>query len=239
MIKSFLNEEMVIQGEPALDDYLRSDQIDFDNIRLEAFQDMVKDFVDMNLILRRLSVPLALQASQTLTAAADGTISEEDYAQRGRLELKVTGLTGTAIFQLEGTNDDGVTYYAVEVVDKDGTVSDNIAITAIGTYDYFMNGYYKKYRFNLESIDTTVTYSASLYENIFTILHRDKTRAKIYKSLKAIQGDIWDGKYKEYLNNYERMLTGSKWYYDSDEDEKINESESDKESFSQYVVFRP
>ena len=239
MIKSFLSQEMVIQGEPALDDYLRSDQVDFDDISKEAFQDMVKDFVDMNLILRRLSVPLSLQASQTLTAAADGTITDEDFAQRGRLELKVTALTGTAIFQLEGTNDGGTVYYAVEVTDKDGVTSENIAITETGTYNYFMNGYYKKYRFNLESIGTTVTYSAALYENIFTILHRDKTRAKIYKSLKATQGDVWDGKYKEYLENYEGMLKSSKWYYDSDEDEEISESESDKESLQHNVVFRP
>jgi hypothetical protein len=57
--------------------------------------------------------------------------------------------------------------------------------------------------------------------------------------LKAVQGDIWDGKYKEYLDNYERMLTGSKWYYDSDEDETISESEADKESLTHNVVFRP
>ncbi len=239
MIKSFLTQEMVIQGEPALDDYLRSDQVNFDDIKLEAFQDMVKDFVDMNLILRRLSVPLAVQASQTLTAIADGTITAEDYAQRGRLELKATGLTGTAIFQLEGTKNDGTNYYPVEVVDINGSVSETLTITATGTYVYFLNGYYKKYRFNLESAPTTITYSANLYENIFTILHRDKTRAKIYKSLKAIQGDLWDGKHKEYLDSYERMLTNSKWYYDSDEDEEISESESDKESLSQNVTFRP
>lgn len=239
MIKSFLTQEMVIQGEPALDDYLRSDQVDFDDIKLEAFQDMVKDFVDMNLILRRLSVPLAVQASQTLTAIVDGTITDEDYAQRGRLELKATAITGTAIFQLEGTNNDGTSYYPVELVDINGNVSETLTITATGTYVYFLNGYYKKYRFNLESAPTTITYSANLYENIFTILHRDKTRAKIYKSLKAIQGDLWDGKYKEYLDSYERMLTNSKWYYDSDEDEVISESESDKESLSQNVTFRP
>lgn len=239
MIKSFLTQEMVIQGEPALDDYLRSDQVNFDDIKLEAFQDMVKDFVDMNLILRRLSVPLAVQASQTLTATADGTITDEDYAQRGRLEIKATAITGTAIFQLEGTNDGGTVYYPVELVDINGNVSETLTIMATGTYVYFLNGYYKKYRFNLESAPTTITYSANLYENIFTILHRDKTRAKIYKSLKAIQGDLWDGKYKEYLDNYERMLTNSKWYYDSDEDEEISESESDKESLSQNVTFRP
>ena len=239
MIKSFLTEEIVTQGEPALDDYLRSEQVSFDAIAKEAFQDMIKDFVDMNLILRRLSVPLSLQKSQTLTAAKDGPLTEEDFAQRGRLEIKVTALTGAAIFQLEGTNDDGTTYYAVELVDVDGNASELFTVTATGTYVYFLNGYYKKYRLNLESIGTTVTYSANLYENIFTILHRDKTRAKIYKSLKSVQGDIWDGKYKEYLENYEGMLKSSKWYYDSDEDEEISESESDKESLQHNVVFRP
>jgi hypothetical protein len=155
------------------------------------------------------------------------------------LELKATALTGAAIFQLEGTNNDGTVYYPVELVDVNGNVSETLTISATGTYVYFLNDYYKKYRLNLESIGTTVTYSANLYENIFTILHRDKTRAKIYKSLKSVQGDVWDGKYKEYLDSYERMLTNSKWYYDSDEDEEISESESDKESLSQNVTFRP
>lgn len=239
MIKSFLTQEMVIQGEPALDDYLRSDQIDFNDIRLEAYREMVQDFINMNLILRRLSVPLSLQTSTTQTAAYTGSLSDEDYAQRGRLLLNITAITGNGQFRLEGTNDEGTNYYTVELTTISGTTSENVSVSETGSYVYFMNGYYKKYRVKVISIGTTVTYTADLYENLFTDLHLLKTRAKIYKSLKAIEGDVWGAKYKDYLESYNEKLSSSRYYYDTDEDEEISESESDKEALSQNVVFRP
>ena len=169
MIKSFLTQEMVIQGEPALDDYLRDDQVNFDDIRLEAYEDMVKDFVDMNLNMRKLCIPLSLKTSGAVTEATNGTITDEDYAQRNRLLIDVTALTGTAVFELQGTNDDGTTYVTIKVINKSGQTLSSIPVTEIGEYVYYSTGFYKKFRLNLLSITTTVTFSAELYENLFTL----------------------------------------------------------------------
>jgi len=237
MIKSFLTQEMVIQGEPALDDYLRSDQTDFNQLSQEALADMTKDFIDMALTMRRLNVPLSLGSNLTKTASFNGIVTGIDYAQRNRLEIKVTALTGIVVFKIEGTNDDTI-YNDVFSYDKQGDELSVIAITETGSYSYFVTGFFKKYRLNIISIGTTVTYTANLWENIFTILHRDKTRSKIYGSLKAIEGDIWSGKHKYYQDLYESALTNSRWYYDSNEDDEITGHEGDNESLSQNIVFR-
>jgi len=238
MIKTFLTHSQVVQGEPALDDYLRSDEVNFDGIKNEAFGDMLKDLIDQNLELKRMCVPLSLQASVTKTAAFDGAISDEDLGQRTRLEIKVTTLTGNAVFSIEGTNDNGTTYEEVEVLDSSNDSYTNFAITTIGTFVYSLTGIYEKYRLRLLSIGTTITYSAKLYENTYTILHRDLTRKKIYGSLMAEQGDLWAGKYVFYRESYDTMIKTSKFYYDSDESGDYSEDESEK-NLNVNVVFRP
>ena len=239
MIKSFLTQEMVIQGEPALDDYLRSDQVNFDDIRLEAYEDMVKDFVDMNLNMRKLCIPLSLKTSATVTEATNGTITDEDYAQRNRLLISVTAITGSAVFQLQGTNDDGTAYTTITVIDKSGHSTNSIAITETGDNVFYSTGFYKKFRLNLLSITTTITYSAELYENLFTIIHKVKTRSKIYQSLMALQGDLWEGKFKQYKQDYMDMLTNSRYYYDSNDDEEIDSVDADMEAMNHNIVFKP
>ena len=239
MIKSFLTYSQVIQGEPALDDYLRSDQIDFDGIQREAYQDMVKDFVDMNLNMRKLCIPLSLQTSVTRTAAANGTITDEDYAQRNRLYISVTVLTGDAVFELQGSNDEGESYTTIIVIDEAGQSLTDIAITETGNYIFYSTGFYKKFRLNLLSIGTTITYSAELYENLFTIIHRTKTRTKIYQSLMALQGDLWEGKYKQYREEYNDMVTNSRYYYDSNDDEEIDSIDADMEAMNHNIIFKP
>ena len=239
MIKSFLTQEMVIQGEPALDDYLRDDQVNFDDIRLEAYEDMVKDFVDMNLNMRKLCIPLSLKTSGAVTEATNGTITDEDYAQRNRLLIDVTALTGTAVFELQGTNDDGTTYVTIKVINKSGQTLSSIPVTEIGEYVYYSTGFYKKFRLNLLSITTTVTFSAELYENLFTLIHRLKTRAKVYQSLMALQGDLWEGKFKQYKEDYKEALVSSRFYYDSNDDEEIDSIDAEMESLNYNIVFKP
>jgi hypothetical protein len=236
MIKSFLTHSQVIQGEPALDDYLRSDQINFDDIRIEAFSDMLKELIDQNLDMKLMCLPLVLQESATKTAAFTGEDSDIDYAQRTRLELKVTALTGDAVFSIEGTNDNE-TYETIDVI-SGSSISDSMAVTITGTTNYILTGVYKYYRLNLLSIGTTVTYSANLYENTYSIIHRELTRKKIYGSLMAQQGDVWAGKYLYYRDIYDSLLKTSKFYYDSDDDGDYSEYESER-NLNVNVVFRP
>ena len=239
MIESFLTSGMVVQGEPALDDYLRSTQVNFDDIKQEAFGDMLKDMVDQNLKLKRLCTPLELTPSITKTAAfLDDTISDQDYAQRLRLVIKVTARTGDAVFTLQGTDDDGDNYYDVNIVDKDVSSSVAHAISAIGTYCYSLTNLYDKYRLQLISIGTTITYSSYLIEEAYTTMHREKTRMKIYGSLIANGGDVWESKYKYYEQSYLNMLAITKFTYDTDLSGAIEEDEGDS-NMQQTITFRP
>lgn len=238
MIESYLTHEMVIQGEPALDDYLRSTQVDFNDIKQESFTDLLKDLKDQNLRLKRLCTPLSLQSSVTKVAVFDGAISSQDYVERLRLVIKVTALTGNAVFTLQGSDDSGTNYYDIDLVDNEIATSSSVTITEAGTYTYSLTNVYDKYRLRLISIGTTITYSSYLIEDTYTTLHRDKTRMKIYGSLMANAGDVWESKYKYYEQSYLSMLANTKFVYDSNESNTIDEDEAD-EPINNIVSFRP
>lgn len=238
MIESYLTHEMVIQGEPALDDYLRSTQVDFNDIKQESFTDLLKDLKDQNLRLKRLCTPLSLQSSVTKTAAFDGTISAQDYVERLRLVIKVTAITGNGIFTLQGSDDGGTTYYDVDLVDSNFATSDAVTITETGAHTFLLTNVYDKYRLQLVSIDTTITYSSYLIEDTYTTMHREKTRMKIYSSLMSTPNDVWDNKYKYYQDSYLSMLSNTKFVYDSDESSAIDEDEANA-NINQTITFRP
>jgi hypothetical protein len=218
MIESFLTHEMIISGEPALDDYLRSDQLDFTSIKDESFNEMLKDLIDQNLDIKKLCKRLSLQTSVTKTAVYTGVKSDEDYAQRLRLVIDVTAITGAHSFTLQGTDNDGVNYY---------DVSTGLTLSKKGVYTYLISGMYKKYRLNLVVSGTTITYSSYMIEEQYTILHRLKTRADIYHSLMAAQGDMWQGKFEQYLMKYEKSLSDTKFHYDEDDSGEISEGEGE------------
>lgn len=228
MIESFLTHADVVKGEPALDDYLREDQTSFDEIIEEARTDMMKDLIDMNFQIRKLCKRLSLQTSVTKTAAFDSDLSDEDFAQRLRLVIDVTDKTGTAVFDIQGTDDDGTTYYDILT---------SITISETGKQSFLLTQLYKKYRLKLISIGTTITYSSYLVETSLEKLHLYKTRAKIYESLRALAGDHYQGKAESYMQMYEKMLSDTRLYYDDDDDGEI--SEDNAEDDSRQVVFRP
>lgn len=238
MIKSFLTDEILTRGEPALDSYLRDNQVDFTDLSKETFSDLLKDLRDQNLKLKRLCTPLTLQASVTKTAAFDGAISDQDYVERLRLVINVTAITGTAVFTLQGSDDNGTTYEDVVVIDNDSTSSSTITITATGEQSYSLTNLYDKYRLKLISIGTTVTYSSYLIEETYTTLHREITRMKIYGSLMANPNDVWESKYKYYTDSYMSMLANTKYAYDTDNSGDIDEDESEI-NLNQTITFRP
>ncbi len=226
MIESFLTHEMVCKGEPSLDDYLRRDQIDFSEIISETLGDMIQDLIDHNYEVRKLCKQLSLQSSVTKTAAFEGTITDYDYAQRTWLVINSTAQTGNAVFKLKGSDDDGTTY--TTILTK--------SITKAGKYNYQFFDIYKKYKLDLISIGTTITYSSYLLENIYTRMHRELTRAKIYESLKAEEDDMYGGKYQEYMDRYKSLVNDSRLYYDEDDSGQITLPEQEENSHD--VVFR-
>ena len=142
------------------------------------------------------------------------------------------------VFTLQGTDDGGLTYNDITLIDNDVASSTTVTISSLGTYSYSLTGVYDTYRFQLISVGTTITYSGYLIEEQYTTLHRDLTRAKIYGSLMANQGDVWEGKYKYYRQSYLEMLSVTKMTYDGNEDEAIDEEEGNR-NLNQEITFRP
>ena len=232
MIESFLTQNLIVRGETAIADYLRTGQSDFSNIWKEAFTDVLIDFDTMGLKIRQLCERLSLQTSVTKTAAFNGAISKQDYAQRMRLVIPVSAITGNAVFTLQGTDDDGLNYTAVQLVSDDGTAGTTQTISATATGNsansFLITRLYEKYRLQLISIGTTVTYSAYMIEDIYTTLHRYKTIANIYRSLMASVGDEYEGKWKEYELLYNTLLSKGRFRVDYSDDSEISEAEGEK-----------
>ncbi|KKK61249.1 hypothetical protein LCGC14_3016200, partial [marine sediment metagenome] len=92
---------------------------------------------------------------------------------------------------------------------------------------YLITKLYKKYRLKLISIGVSITYSAYMIEEIYTSLHRDKARANIYRSLTATEGDVWQGKFDEYIERYNSRMSTGKFVIDISDDESISEGEGE------------
>ncbi len=230
MVESFLSTNMITRGEPGISGYLQTGQSDFSNIWKEAFTDLLTDLIDSNLNVRQLCKQFSLQASVAKTAAFTGAISSEDFAQRMRLVIPVSARDGTGVFTLQGT-DDGSTYSNITLVGDDGESTTTVSISAVAIGDssnsYLITKLYKKYRLKLISIGVSITYSAYMIEEIYTSLHRDKARANIYRSLIATEGDVWEGKFDEYIERYNSRMSTGKFVIDISDDESISEGEGE------------
>jgi hypothetical protein len=217
MIESHLTYTEAIKPEPSLDDYLRSDEIDLSDILSESFSEMCADIKDRGNELRRLCIRLALQSSTTQTAAYDSQKTTQDYAQRNRVVIKVTAITGNAVFTIQGTNDSS---------SETWTDIETQTITAIGTTTFLINEYYKFYRLRLISIGNTITYSAYMLESTYEYIQRLKFLAMAFEKLSYKAGDdnfqIKSDKYREM---YQKKIDSTRFYYDEDDDNDIREEE--------------
>lgn len=234
MLKTFVEYGDIIKSEPALDEYIQGGGIQFDDVKDEAFKEMLIDFKNRGYTLRNLCTPLVLQASTTKTSAFDGLQSDIDKIERLRLVIIVTALTGNAIFSLEGIKyEDTNENYDV----NDYTEIQKYTITQPGTYNYLIDSTYEYYRLRLLQIGTTVTYSSYMQETIFDTLHIYKIRAMIYRDLWATQGDLYQGKYNEYAEAYDKLINESVFFTDLDESGSIETDESQQDS--RRVTFKP
>lgn len=243
MIETFVNQNMLIRDNPSIADYLRTGQSDYSKIYNEARLQLVGDLINSGLEVRRLCQQYSLQASVTKTAAFTGTITtNEDYAQRTRLVIPVSAITGDGVFTLQGTNDDGSNYYDISLVDAAGDLATQMTIDAVAiglaANTYLFTETYKDYRLKLISIGTTVTYSAYLIEDIYTRLHLAKARSLVYGSMVNNEGDHWQNKKEEYEQEYMKLLEVGRFLVDVDDDGSISEREGDMH-ISQNIVFRP
>ena len=236
MIESYLTQNMITRGETAIAQYLITGQSDYGDIRKEAFTDLQLDLINRGYELRRLCKRFYLEETAlTKTAAYTGAVSNEDFAQRMRLVIPVTAITGTGVFTLEGTDDDGTTYTAISLISDDETQGTTVSITSAATYSYLITALYKKYRLKVISIGTTVTYTAYMVEEVYTHIHRDRTRAKIYQSLISASPEYTE-KYNMYMESYNRLITEGVKIVDVGDDGDISEDEGKQEPLK--IIFR-
>lgn len=220
MVESFLTQDMIIQGEPSLRDYVFQMQVNYDDIIDESFREMLQDLQNQSLKLRQLCKRYYLEsASLTKTSSYDGAwTTNPDEVERLRLVIETTAHSGTAFFRLEGRNSSSET--GVNVL--------KFSVSQAGKHSFLINDVYKYYRLRLMEVGASVTYERPyLIEDTYTYLHKLKTRAKIYHSLIATEGGEYQGKFEQYQTLYEYYLTNSKFPYDEDESGDIDQIEAE------------
>jgi len=237
MIESFATQNMIVRGETAIADYLRSGQSDYTKLLNEGWAEVMRDLINKNLDIKLLCNRLVLQGAVTKTATFDGAISGEDFANRMRLVINATAITGTAVFTLQGTADAGTTYEDIIVINDSDSSDSAITITDTGIKSYILMKQFDKYRLRITTAPTTVTYSSFMIEDIYTELHLRKTRENIYRSLISARNDDYDYKRSLYADSYNRLLSEGKMPYDVDESGAITEDEGVRVSSN--IVFRP
>lgn len=246
MIESYLTEEYLTKGETAIADYLRTGQSNYKDLRQEAFSDMLLDFDSTGLPITQLCERLSLQTLVEKTAAFTGALSDRDYAQRMRLVIPKSSLN-TGVYTLQGSDDEGSNFADIELISDDNTAATTVTIgstAAVGddANSYLTTRLYKKYRLKLVSVvvdgsNPTVDYEAYMIEDVYTALHRDKTRAIVYRTLESTEGDIWIIKAEQYENLYKDRLATGRFRVDYTDDSIISRAEGMK--LSTNIVFRP
>jgi hypothetical protein len=234
MVESFVDQDMITAVETSIGDYLETSQPDYSNIWKRAFVNMLLDFDSMDLDTRQLCERLEIQSSFTdgKTAAFTGAISDEDFARRMRLVIPVSTVT-SAVFTLQGTDDDGSNYEDITLMSNNGSARTTVTIESVAVGDnansYVLTRPYKRYRLKLVSA-TSVIYTAYLLEEVYTSLHLERTIADIYKTVKATAGDNWQDKWEAYELMYRKRLAEGRFRVDYTDDNVISESESEKRS---------
>lgn len=226
MIESLLTNAMVLAGEPMLASHYKTGQTSYGAMIDEAKRMMVQDIINQKYEVRRLCKRLELQASVTKTTAFTGSQSDEDFAQRTRLVVVVsanTAAAGTATFTLKGSNtEDGA--------ESTYTTITTLATNAVATSSTAFIDLYKFYRLDLAlGTSTSITYSAFLVEEVYTLLHLYLSRALVFNQL-AGKGEEFTRKHDFYMAMYHDLLEGGLKSYDDDDDESISDSEGEDDT---------
>jgi len=219
MIENFITQARIIQGEPALEDYLRSGQSSFNEVSAEAYDEYLCDMKDRQIDLRRLGLRLDLPD--------DESVSAEDTVERRRIVITTDG---AMVFTLKGCKT------------ADGTFEDvsDIVITAAGEHTEL---FYKTFKFyKLERTDGTGVYSAYLYETTFDYPLLYLIRSKVYFSIYHRSGDdAFREKSEHYKKEYQMKVAdkpASHYYYDFNDDGKVSDYEASKPAVHK-ITIRP
>lgn len=230
MIESKLDNTRIINREPSLESYYPENESTWDNLKNEALLEIIQDARDAGFKVRKLCKRLSLHDSSAVTATYTGVTSDEDIVERSRVIIRTSAKsgTGTATFQLQGS-DDETNWNTI-------TTSENLSVTNTGDVTATFNDFYKYYRLNLTAFTlTSITFEAYLIETTYEYLHLLKSLELIYMHLIAVEGDVWKSKRDEYRALYLDRFNNTQFIYDEDDSGEI----SDDENSNVEVVFAP
>ena len=215
MLKTYVTHERIVEFEPRVADYLASAQSDYTTIIAKAKEVLTQDLRSNRLELKKLCVPLSLQASTSETTSATGSKSDEDTAERRIWVVTVTANGDTETFTLQGTNDDSSETY---------TDITTLSFTSTGEDTTLFDDTYKYYRVNYSG--TSATYSSELVEESFYLAHIYKSLEMVYSQIQARAGDFWMEKKMQYRELYDTMIKNIIYTYDDNLSGAIGEGES-------------
>jgi hypothetical protein len=229
MIETNLQHQDLINNEPALEDQLSSNQVDFQEMISMAYRLMIQDIKNQNIEIRRLCKKLWLQeTSKTVTTATyNSDTSNEDFVERMRWVINVTSLTGVALFTLQGRYKTSETWTSIRTVQITETGIHKFLVLEVRPNQELE--IYKYYRIQKVDATSTVTFRSYLVEMTYENLHLFKTLGMIFENLATKGDDIYRNKAEKYTSIYDKYLVENKYYYDSDDDQKIDEIESESD----------
>lgn len=239
MIENFIVDADLDNHYPNITDYLPDSLSDWQDQIDEAFGLVLMDLRAREIDVRTMGVPLDLKRAANATSDVEVLTSSTEASSTNsthingkdgfrRFAINVTARSGTTtVIALQGSNDIDV--------DDDTEPSNWTAITSLtptttGASSIVFDGQFKYYRLVSTLTAASITYTAALYEVYYDIWIIYKTFWLIFIYLAKTPDDIWDKRSKTYESLYSNVLTGYKFYLDSNDDNEIDETDEANKS---------
>lgn len=237
MLKNFITDTDLEENYPNIADYLPDSLDNWQSQIDQAFELVLNDIRSREIDARTLGIPLDLKLAATSTADVNTlTSSTEATSTTGthivgrdgfrRFALKVTALSGTASVALQGSNDLGIDN---STEPTNWVTIATLTPTATGETSTVIDSQFRYYR-RVSTVSGSITYTAALYEVYFDLWIIYKSLWLIFTYLAKNPDDIWDKRAKTYEAMYGSALTGFKFYLDSNDNNKIDNSDASQQS---------
>lgn len=238
MLKNYITDTDLKKLHPKLANFIWSTQADYSTQITEAFNIILDDIRARGIEARTMMVPIDCLLAATDHTAQDKLTSEtcttsENFTHVdgrdgfNRFVVVTSAYTaggGACTVAIQGSND-------VDVDDSteptNWTAITSVTVTAAATQSSVFQTEYKYYRVVVTSTATTITFTAGMYETFVDRWIMYKTLELICRDFSRVQNDVWDERAKLYGNMYANAFQNYKFTVDSDDDNRIDDSDLD------------
>ena len=214
MLKTYVTSARIAEFEPRITDYYATGQTSYTTLVAKAKEVLTQDLRSNRLELKKLCIPLTLQASTSETTSKTGSKSDEDVIERRIWVVETTAVGDTETFTLQGTNDTSSETYTTITTQEFTTATESTTL---------FDDTYKFYRVNYSG--TSATYSSKLIEESFHLAHIYKSLELVFKQMMMRDTDNWGIKMEHYRELYETMMKNIIYSYDANLSGAISQGE--------------